>query len=64
MQAAFAPKNIVIVAGINELESSLRAILSHCFSIHSIAEMLTLRSVYNERCEHMALWVHMHDEHH
>ena len=33
--AEFAPEDIVIISGINEwLKSSLRAILSHCFSIH------------------------------
>ena len=32
----FAPKNIVIVPGINELNSSFCAMLSHCFSIGKI----------------------------
>ena len=31
--ARFAPENIVIVAGINELKSSFYAILSHCFGV-------------------------------
>ena len=30
----FAPENIVIVAGINELKSPFREKLSHCFSIY------------------------------
>ena len=32
--AEFAPENLVIFAGINELKSSFCAILSHCFSIY------------------------------
>ena len=32
--AQFAPENVVIFAGINELKSSFCATLSHCFSIY------------------------------
>ena len=34
IRAEFAPENVVIFAGINELKSSFCAILSHCFSIY------------------------------
>ena len=34
IRSQIAPENVVIFAGINELKSSLCAILSHCFSIH------------------------------
>ena len=35
IRAQFAPKNVVVFAGINELKSSFCAILSHCFSIYT-----------------------------
>ena len=34
IRAEFAPENVVICAGINELKSSFCGILSHCFSIY------------------------------
>ena len=33
IRAEFAPENVVIFSGINELKSFFGAILSHCFSI-------------------------------
>ena len=33
-RAEFAPENIVVAAGINELKSSSRALLSHWISIY------------------------------
>ena len=38
----FAPKNVIIVAGMNESKSSFCAILSYCFNVTKITIHLSI----------------------